>query len=156
MLILNTAIILFSTYFFWFFYYFSFNENFLLIFFLFLFFYVIHSSALSLVMGILDSSSLETYLSFKQQISNALSRLNLVRGKLLLFTATTDNVLESLESFVNFQLTFLSFVEQFNGLFYKQFFHSNLTNMVLLQNMFVKTEVLELARAELSSVEFES
>lgn len=107
-------------------------------------------------MGILDSSSLETYLSFKQQISNALSRLNLVRGKLLLFTATTDNVLESLESFVNFQLTFLSFVEQFNGLFYKQFFHSNLTNMVLLQNMFVKTEVLELARAELSSVEFES
>lgn len=104
----------------------------------------------------LDSSSLETYLSFKQQISNALSRLNLVRSKLLLFTTTTNNVLESLESFVNFQLTFLSFVEQFNDLFYKQLFYSNLTNMIALQNMFVKFEVLELVRADVAAIEFES
>ncbi len=156
MLALNTILILLSTYLFWFFYYFSFNENFLLIFFLFFFFYIVYSNGLSLVMGILDTSSLETYLSFKQQISNALARLNLVRGKLLLFTTTTNNVLESLESFINFQLTFLSFVEQFNDLFYKQLFYSNLTNMIALQNIFVKSEVLELVRADVAAIEFES
>ena len=156
MLVLNTLVILLSTYLFWFFYYFSFNENFLLVFFLFFFFYIVYSNALSLIIGMLDSSSLETYLSFKQQISNALSRLNLVRSKLLLFTTTTNNVLESLESFVNFQLTFLSFVEQFNDLFYKQLFYSNLTNMIALQNMFVKFEVLELVRADAAAIEFES
>lgn len=104
----------------------------------------------------LDTSSLETYLNFKQQISNALTRLSLVRDKLLLFTTTTANVLESLESFINFQLTFLSFVEQFNDLFYKQLFYSNLTNMIALQNIFVKSEVLELVRADVAAIEFES
>ena len=156
MLILNTVVILFSTYLFWFFYYFSFNENFLLIFFLFFFFYIVYSNGLSLIMGMLDNSSLETYLNFKQQISNALSRLNIVRSKLLLFTTTTDNVLESLESFVNFQLVFLSFAGQFNDLLYKQLIYSNLTNMVTLQNMFVKSEVLGLVSADVAAIEFES
>jgi hypothetical protein len=47
-------------------------------------------------------------------------------------------------------------VEQFNDLFYKQLFYSNLTNMIALQNIFVKSEVLEVVRADVTAIEFES
>jgi len=156
MVFFNVIFLFLSIYIFSFMYYFSFNENILLIGFLGVFLYAIQKGLSSLIVDVLDGSSLELYLDYKALTSRSIVQLSGIQSKLRLFLNTRDNVLSTLNAFVGCHLSVALFAERFNELFYEYLFQLNLINLFVFQRLFVKQETLKLVDNDFSELEFES